>query len=158
MLTQLLIGGAASLVNIAIHSIWTVLLDHAVRRFWSKRPRPQFLRDRVVLMMATVAILMVAHVAEVMVWAATYMAVGATPAGASPVYLAFVNYTTLGYGDVVPVVGWQLLGPLTAMNGILLIGWSTAVIFDVVRTTTRGGQGHVTTPSAEHVRERSNDR
>jgi hypothetical protein len=152
MLAQLLVGGAASLVNIAIHSIWTVLLDHAVRRFWSRRPRPQFLRDRVALMMATVAILMAAHVAEVMVWAATYMAVGATPEGASHVYLAFVNYTTLGYGDVVPVAAWQLVGPLTAMNGILLIGWSTAVIFDVVRTTTRGDQGHVATPSAERDR------
>jgi hypothetical protein len=37
----------------------------------------------------------------------------------------------------VPVSAWQLLGPLTAMNGILLFGWSTAVIFEVVRTTLR---------------------
>jgi len=41
--------------------------------------------------------------------------------------------TTLGYGDVVPVPEWQLLGPMTAMNGILLFGWSTAVIFEVMR-------------------------
>jgi len=27
------------------------------------------------------------------------------------------------------------LGPLTAMNGILLFGWSTAVIFEVLRRT-----------------------
>jgi hypothetical protein len=48
-------------------------------------------------------------------------------------YFAFVNYTTLGYGDVVPVKEWQLLGPITAMNGILLFGWSTAVIFEVLQ-------------------------
>lgn len=137
MLAQLLVGGAASLINIAIHSLWTVFLDHAVRRFWAKRPRPRFLRDRALLMVGTVGLLMVAHVAEVVVWAATYAAVGASPAGASHFYLAFVNYTTLGYGDIVPTTEWQLLGPITAMNGILLIGWSTAVIFDVVRTTTR---------------------
>jgi Ion channel len=37
-----------------------------------------------------------------------------------------VNYTTLGYGEVTPVARWRLLGPMTAMNGVLLFGWSTA--------------------------------
>jgi hypothetical protein len=137
MLAQLLVGAAASLINIAIHSAWTVFLIHAVRRYWAKRKHPQFLHERVLLMMVAVAILMAAHVTEVLVWAATYAGVGATPAGANHGYLAFVSYTTLGYGDVVPVTAWQLLGPLTAMNGILLFGWSTAVIFEVVRTSLR---------------------
>ena len=53
--------------------------------------------------------------------------------GPTVVYFAFVNYTTLGYGDVVPVARWRLLGPITAMNGVLLFGWSTAVIFEVLR-------------------------
>ena len=52
-------------------------------------------------------------------------------------YFAFVNYTTLGYGDVVPVERWRLLGPMTAMNGVLLFGWSTAVIFEVLRQAMR---------------------
>jgi hypothetical protein len=46
-----------------------------------------------------------------------------------------VNYATLGYGDVIPVEGWRLLGPITAMNGALLFGWSTAVIFQVLHKT-----------------------
>jgi Ion channel len=49
------------------------------------------------------------------------------------VYFAFVNYTTLGYGDVLPLQRWRLLGPITAMNGVLLFGWSTAVIFEVLQ-------------------------
>jgi hypothetical protein len=137
MIAQLLIGAAASLVNIAIHAVWTVHLDHVVHRFWTRRAHQHFLWNRIVLMMGAVAVLMAAHALEVLVWAATYAAVGAAPAGASLGYLAFVNYTTLGYGDVVPVTEWQLLGPLTAMNGILLFGWSTAVIFEVVRTAVR---------------------
>ena len=59
-------------------------------------------------------------------------AIDAAPAGADVVYFAFVNYTTLGYGDVVPVERWRLIGPMTAMNGVLVFGWSTAVIFDVL--------------------------
>jgi hypothetical protein len=46
-----------------------------------------------------------------------------------------VNYTTLGYGDVTPLKEWRLLGPMTAMNGILMFGWSTAVLFEVLRKT-----------------------
>jgi Ion channel len=137
MVRQLLVGGAASVINIAIHALWTVFLDHAVRRYWLRRPHPRFLRARVLLMMSTAAILMAAHVAEAVVWALTYIAVGATPAGGENFYFAFVNYTTLGYGDILPVSEWQLLGPITAMNGILLFGWSTAAIFEVLRTSVR---------------------
>jgi hypothetical protein len=60
--------------------------------------------------------------------------------GANPVYFAFVNYTTLGYGDVVPAADWQLIGPITAMNGVLLFGLSTAVLFEVLRTVVRSIQ------------------
>ena len=88
---------------------------------------------------AIVPVLMVAHLSEVMVWSLAYAIVGAAPAGADPVYFAFVNYTTLGYGDVTPVERWRLLGPITAMNGVLLFGWSTAVIFEVLRRTARHG-------------------
>jgi len=47
--------------------------------------------------------------------------------------------TTLGYGDIIPVEKWELLGPITAMNGVLMFGWSTAVIFEVLRRTLRPG-------------------
>jgi len=41
---------------------------------------------------------------------------------------------------VTPVERWHLLGPMTAMNGVLLFGWSTAVIFEVFRMPlTTGG-------------------
>ena len=61
------------------------------------------------------------------------------PESADRDYFTFVNYTTLGYGDVTPVKRWNLLGPMTAMNGVLLFGWSTAVIFEVLRMTLLAG-------------------
>jgi hypothetical protein len=87
----------------------------------------------IALMVATVSVLMAAHASEVIVWAIAYGIVDAVPAGEDVVYFAFVNYTTLGYGDILPVKTWQLLGPAAAMNGVLLFGWSTAVIFEVLR-------------------------
>jgi hypothetical protein len=86
-------------------------------------------------MIGTALVLMAAHVAEVLVWSGTYQLVGAAPEGSDTVYFAFVNYTTLGYGDIVPVKQWHLLGPMTAINGVLLFGWSTAVLYAVLRQT-----------------------
>jgi hypothetical protein len=76
---------------------------------------------------------MLAHTAEVVIWSLAYAAVGAAPAGSDLLDFAFVNYTTLGYGDVTPLPAWRLIGPMTAMNGILMFGWSTAVLFEVLR-------------------------
>jgi hypothetical protein len=40
-----------------------------------------------------------------------------------------VNFASLGYGDIVMSVRWHLLGPMEAMNGIVLFGLSTALMF-----------------------------
>jgi hypothetical protein len=136
MLRQLLVGGAVSLGNIAIHAIVMAMVvgtaRHALK--W-RRHRPQSWLAAV--MVTTVGVLMTAHVAEVLVWSFAYGMLEVAPPGADVLYFAFVNYTTLGYGDVVPVERWRLLGPMAAMNGVLLFGWSTAVIFEVLRQAMR---------------------
>jgi hypothetical protein len=87
------------------------------------------------VMVGAAAALMVAHTLEVLVWTLAYAIVGAAPDGSDLLYFAFVNYTTLGYGDITPLPSWRLMGPITAMNGILMFGWSTAVLFEVLRKT-----------------------
>jgi len=144
MLRQLLVGAAVSVCNIAIHALVMALVVQISSRIArAKHTVQQSLRLTTVMIatasIATVPVLMAAHFSEVMVWSLAYAIVDAAPAGADPVYFAFVNYTTLGYGDVTPVERWRLLGPITAMNGVLLFGWSTAVIFEVLRRTARRG-------------------
>ena len=51
----------------------------------------------------------------------------------SALYFSSVTYTTLGYGDIVLTDGWRLLCGLQAMNGTLLFGWSTALLFLLVQ-------------------------
>jgi hypothetical protein len=132
MLRQFLVSIAASVCNIAIHAIVMAAVLWAARVAGERATSRQSLRLAAV-MIATVSVLMVAHIAEVVVWSFVYMMVGAAPLGTDFIYFAFVNYTTLGYGDVTPIERWHLLGPMTAMNGVLLFGWSTAVIFAVLR-------------------------
>jgi hypothetical protein len=134
MLRQFLIGAAVSVCNITIHAlVMTAVIRVAQTTSAKKVSKPSLLL--ICVMIATVSVLMAAHACEVIVWAFAYLIVDAAPVDAGLVYFAFVNYTTLGYGDVTPVEDWQLLGPMTAMNGILLFGWSTAVLFEVLRRT-----------------------
>ena len=134
MLRQYLVGIAATGCNIAIHALVMVVVIRAARIADELATTYQTLR-LIAVMIATVTVLMIAHLAEVLVWSLTYAIFGVAPEGSDIVYFAFVNYTTLGYGDVTPVERWHLLGPMTAMSGVLLFGWSTAVIFEVLRMT-----------------------
>jgi hypothetical protein len=127
-----LVGFASSVCNIVIHALVMAVVIRTAQFVGAKKTlHPMLLL--VSGMVATVSVLMSAHALEVIVWSLVYAIVDAAPRGTDLVYFAFVNYTTLGYGDVVPIERWRLLGPMTAMNGVLLFGWSTAVIFEVLR-------------------------
>jgi hypothetical protein len=132
MLRQFLVGGGMSAFNIVIHALVMVAVVWVTRRVGVKNTLHPWLY-LILIMIATVSVLMAAHATEVVVWSIAYALLDAAPQGTDLVYFAFVNYTTLGYGDVTPVKAWRLLGPITAMNGVLLFGWSTAVIFEVLR-------------------------
>jgi Ion channel len=138
MLRQYLVGATASVCNIAIHALVMVAVIKVTRIADEWATSRQTLR-LIAVMIATVTVLMIAHLAEVLVWSSIYAIASVAPAGTDLIYFAFVNYTTLGYGDVTPVERWHLLGPMTAMNGVLLFGWSTAVIFEVLRMTLMAG-------------------
>ena len=134
MLRQLLVGGVVSACNIVIHALVMVAVVSVARMVATKRTLHPWM-FLITVMIATVSVLMIAHASEVFVWALGYALVNAAPSSADLVYFAYVNYTTLGYGDITPVERWRLIGPITAMNGVLLFGWSTAVIFEVLRRT-----------------------
>jgi hypothetical protein len=141
MLRQLLVGGGVSVVNIAIHALVMTILVWVARTVSAEQRKSNPAVFLMVVMISTVSVLMAAHVVEVIVWALAYLIVGVVPGRGGFAYFAFVNYTTLGYGDVLPVERWRLLGPITALNGVLLLGWSTAVIFEVLRRALARTEG-----------------
>ena len=44
-------------------------------------------------------------------------------------YFSMVTFTTLGYGDVVLTGNWRTLASIQAANGVIVFGWTTALIF-----------------------------
>jgi hypothetical protein len=134
MLQQLVQGVVISLLAIIVHALMMSIVIWVAQNTGRLTIPKQYIRLTIV-MIPTVMVLMLAHIFEVFIWAWAYTLMNIAPAGTNIIYFAFVNYTTLGYGDIVPLANGKLLGPITAMNGTLLFGWSVAVIFDVLRRT-----------------------
>ena len=140
MSTLLLLGGLVSLLNFGIHALMTALIVVATQRTASRTDHLHAFVRLVALLSVTMLALMTAHVSEVAVWAAFYgmagfpiQETGAARFTGGYFEFAFENYTALGYGDAVAGGGWRMIGPITGLNGLLLIGWSVAIIFEVMR-------------------------
>jgi hypothetical protein len=82
-------------------------------------------------MMGVMFILMTALLAQVAVWAGAFVISGALPHFGTAFYHSAVNFTTLGYGDIVMSPPWRLLGPLEAASGVLMFGLSASAMFAV---------------------------
>jgi len=137
MLDQVAVGSGASLVNLVVHAILVGAIAATLRDLADTDTSfPGFVQYTLVIV-ATGTLLVIGHFSECVIWAYTYKWVGAVPENTDLIYFAFGNYTTLGYGDVVPVPEWHLLGPMTALNGVMLIGWSTALVYDMLHRSVR---------------------
>src|SRR5262245_32516629 len=77
-------------------------------------------------------VLIVAPLIEVAVWTVLFVVCGEFADFGTTFYHSAVNYTTLGYGDVIMSPSWRLLGPLEAANGMLMFAVSTAILFAVL--------------------------
>jgi hypothetical protein len=133
MLRDLLVGGAVSFLNFGIHAALTAFIVVATRRTAAVTEHLGIFFRLFALLTITMTVLMCAHVAEITVWAFYLDVAGIVVKGADNFEFAFENYTALGYGDALPAADRRLVGPVIALNGLLLIGWSVAVIFEVMR-------------------------
>jgi hypothetical protein len=75
----------------------------------------------------------VAHLLEIALWAVIFIVCGEFSDFGTSYYHSAVNFTSLGYGDLLMSPAWRLLGPLETANGMLLFGVSTAMIFGVIQ-------------------------
>ena len=75
----------------------------------------------------------IVSVVEVLVWAVTYLALNAIDGLEKAIYFSMVTFTTLGYGEIVLDERWRLLASSEAVNGIIMFGWTTAIVIAAVQ-------------------------
>ena len=87
------------------------------------------------ILLTTAIVLISLHAAEVFVWSVVFRLLpgGGLSSFEEAMYLSFVTFTTLGYGDVTLQGQARMLTGVEALNGVLLIGWSTALSFAVIQ-------------------------
>jgi Ion channel len=66
-------------------------------------------------------------------WALHYLLLDAIEPLEKAIYFSVEAFTTVGYGDVVLDENWRLLSSLESANGLLMFGWSTALVFAAVQ-------------------------
>ena len=99
---------------------------------WTRRVEsPDSIRP-VWTLIRLVSLLLALHLVESAVWAAAFAVANVLPDFESALYYSLTSYTTVGYGDVLPANSWRLLGPIEAAIGVLMLGWSTAIIVAAV--------------------------
>ena len=84
------------------------------------------------IVVSAISFAFAAHLIEIALWAALFVICGEFQEFGIAYYHSAVNYTTLGYGDLIMTPSWKLLGPLEAANGALMFGVSAAIIFAVI--------------------------
>jgi len=132
MLTQISIGGALIVAAVIVHAI---SLELIMKALFAVRIEIMA-RWRIVVFGLVILAVFVAHVVEVSIWAVFYYfkaSINEIPTPEAALYFSTSSFTTVGFGDLVLSEEWRLLSSIESINGMILFGWSTAFIFEVVR-------------------------
>jgi hypothetical protein len=128
--------------TVVIHIVGLDLLMRLTRLHVSRFLSVWHDLDRLVVPMGIVTGLFIVHGAEIWLYAFAYMGLGLIPTVEGALYYSTASYSTLGEAGATLPVAWRVLGALEAINGMLLLGWSTAFLFQVLSHLLEPGEEH----------------
>jgi hypothetical protein len=136
MLTNLALGTLFISITVLVHTFGLVVLTRAMNGVvhWFRLHRHDL--GKSVAMVTTVLGLFLLHTVEIWIWAGLFFVSKAVVPFQDALYYSTVTFSTVGSGDIIVGPQWRLLASLEAINGFLLIGWSTAYL---VSASTRHG-------------------
>ena len=132
MFANLVIGTLLMVVNLGIQVLAvSILVGYFARQMNAEAPVPS-LGDEAKKLSIVMAVLMVGHFFMFATWAALFVWLAEFDSFATAFYHSTVNFTSLGYGDIVMSEERRLLGALEAANGVLMFGLSAGAILAVM--------------------------
>ena len=134
MAENLLIGCATMGICLLLQCIVASLLLHTLFVL----ERAGFVRHTLLgatwLLIGCMLIMMLGNFLQVTIWALLFDFYGEFPDLATAFYHSVVNFSTLGYGDLVMSEQRRLLGALEAANGVLMFGLTTGFLYAVLNS------------------------
>lgn len=133
MLVPLLLGWLAVIISMAIQVTAVVVMLRYLMRIVSEPSNANagILFDCYVISIVLL-VLFTGHLLQVGAWATLFQSLGEFSDFPTAFYHSMVNFTSLGYGDIVMSEQWRLLGALEASVGILMFGLSAGILVAVM--------------------------
>jgi hypothetical protein len=132
MLKPLLMGSVMMVVNLGILVLAVSLMIRLLTTRIGDEPGEPTLFGDVVILSIVLGVLFFGHLLQFATWALLFTWLGEFADFATAFYHSTVNFTSLGYGDIVMSEEWRLLGALEAGNGVLMFGLSAGTILAVM--------------------------
>lgn len=133
MFRLLLVALGLTTATVVLHGLGTLAAVAHLGRVWRRHAPVRHRLMAEVQLARAVGVLLLLHFAEAGAWAGAYRLLDLLPDLETACYFSITSYTTVGYGDVVLPVQWRLLGPIEAAVGILMFGWSTAILVAAIQ-------------------------
>ncbi len=140
MMIELLVATVMVLATVFIHTMGVLLLGRLARLEQREELNlgiSPFSFAGVTMIMTVVLGLFVLHGLEIWLYAALYLQLGAISSLREAVYFSTQTYAAIGYSDNAIADAWRLVGAIEGINGLLLLGWSTAFFVTVMRRLGR---------------------
>ena len=138
MLMSILVGVLLTALTIGIHALGTTEWLRHLRK--TKNEETITTGQMLKVLCYTAVILLLLQIAEVLCWAIAWLMIPQIPELRTleeAVYFSMVTFTTLGFGDIIIAPPWRILSGIEAMNGLLIFGWSTALLYAVVNESMK---------------------
>jgi len=129
VLRELGIATAMVVLTVAIHGFGLFSLTRLLR-LESAEERSEHIsvlsvRGLVATLMAVLG-LFALHGMEIWIYAFLFVALDAVEGLRNAVYFSTITYGAIGYNDAAMAESWRLVSAIEGINGIVLLGWSTA--------------------------------
>ena len=138
MISQLLIGSLVIASTTILHAAFIEAGIFGLTRFGERLTAAPSYPTKTAMLVAATLWLLGSHSVGVWLWAFLFIISGAIDGLEPAVYFSLVTFTTLGYGDITLDESWRILSALCAANGLLLFGFSTAVLVELMRRLQHG--------------------
>ena len=132
MLIPMLIGIFMIIVNLGILVLAVAFLIRVLTNRIDDESAEPTLFDDVKVLSLVMVVLIFGHMLQFASWALLFTWLGEFQDFATAFYHSTVNFTSLGYGDIVMSEDWRLLGALEAGNGVLMFGLSVSTMLSIM--------------------------
>lgn len=119
-----------------IHAAFMVTANQALNRHLAKLDMRKHPIYEVSVIWLLIMWLFLSICLQATLWALVYIAnpdITSLPDAKTAFYFSMVTYTSLGYGDIVLTGDWRAMSAIQAANGLIIFGWTTALIFAFIQ-------------------------